>query len=296
MGLRVYREPDLSNPYLIAAWPGIGNIGFIAVDTLRRALQAEAFAEIEPWHYFYPRGVLIQSGELMDMNFPKSRFFYKKLDGRDCIFFVGEEQPSGGRKAYEVADLILDLASLFGCKRVYTAAAAVTATHHKVKPRVWATPNSEDMLEDIRHYPNTVPLSEVEGRGGEGSITGMNGLLLGVARKRGLNGACLLGEIPVYISQFLTPYPRASRSIVEVLSHVLGITPDLSRLDEMTQDVDQNLERFYEMIPPEVRERLDQLKDISNGKGEAAGPITDDEKREIMQNIEDLFNKGGQED
>ena len=41
MGLRLYEEPRLDNPVLIACWPGIGNIGIIAVDILRKAVGAE---------------------------------------------------------------------------------------------------------------------------------------------------------------------------------------------------------------------------------------------------------------
>ncbi len=35
MGVRLYKEPDLNNPLLVACWPGIGNIGILAVDMLR---------------------------------------------------------------------------------------------------------------------------------------------------------------------------------------------------------------------------------------------------------------------
>lgn len=296
MGLRVYREPDLTNPHLIAAWPGIGNIGLIAIDTLRRAVDAEAFAEIEPWHFFYPNGITVQGGELVDMSFPRCRFFYKKFEDKDVIFFIGEEQPTGGRKGYEMVDVILDMASVMGCKRVYTAAAAVTTIHHTVKPKVWAVPNSKDLVQEVRQYHNTVLMSDVADRVGEGNITGLNGLLLGVARKRGLPGICLLGEIPVYVSQFLTPYPKASRSIIEILSNNLGIDPDLSRLDEMDHEVDQNIERFYTMIPEEMREHIDHLKYVNQPEKELEGEITEEDKRDIMQHLEEFFKKGGQED
>jgi len=43
MGLRLYQEPQLENPILVASWPGIGNIGIIAVDTLREVLEAGNF-------------------------------------------------------------------------------------------------------------------------------------------------------------------------------------------------------------------------------------------------------------
>jgi len=69
MGIRLDRMPEVENPVLIAGWPGIGNIGIIAVDTLRGMMRAEEFGEIEPWDFFYPKRVIIRNGELMDLEF-----------------------------------------------------------------------------------------------------------------------------------------------------------------------------------------------------------------------------------
>lgn len=294
-GLRIYHQPDMAEPELIAAWPGIGNIGLIAVDTLRRAVHAEFFAEIEPWRFFFPRGIVVEKGELTDLQFPRCRFFYKRIGSRHVIFFTGDEQPATERKSYEMASLILDLCTLLGCQRIYTAAAAVTGIHHTTKPRVWAVPNSEDLLPEIRQYPNTVLLSHLEDKGGGGNITGLNGLLLGVARSRGIRGTCLLGEIPVYISGLLTPYPKASRAILEVFEHIFGITPDLSHLDTLEREVEQNIAQFYEVLPAEIRSRLDQLRPRTESEPSAEG-ITEDDKKRILQDIEEYFKKGGKGD
>lgn len=296
MGIRFHQEPELEKPDLIAAWPGIGNIGLIAVDTLRGTVNAELFAEIDPWDFFYPRVVTIRDGELKNLQFPACRFYFKKLGRKDLIFFVAEEQPGGGRKGYEMANLVLDVASLQGCERIYTAAAAVAPIHHTMKPRVWTVPNSEELVSEMRRYPNTILMSDLEGRGGEGTITGLNGLLLGVARKRGLDGICLLGEIPVYISQFPTPYPEASKSILEVLSHSLGIRIDLSTIGRLAQEVGQRIEELYDLIPPEIREHIDRLKDVDYVRQEGPGAITEEDKKRIMQNIEEFFKKGSKED
>jgi len=93
MGIRLYREPALENPVLIACWPGIGSIGIMAVDTLRRTAKAEELGEIEPWDSFYPKSVLIRNGESEDMEFPASKFCFRKSSPRDLMIFVGEEQP-----------------------------------------------------------------------------------------------------------------------------------------------------------------------------------------------------------
>ena len=46
----------------------------------------------------------------------------------------------------------------------------------------------------------------------EGQISGLNGVLLGIAAERGMSGGCLLGEIPSVFSQF--PFPKASLEVL----------------------------------------------------------------------------------
>ena len=40
MGIKLYREPKLEKPIMFVSWPGIGNIGIIAVNTLKGILKA----------------------------------------------------------------------------------------------------------------------------------------------------------------------------------------------------------------------------------------------------------------
>ncbi|MBI2848167.1 MAG: PAC2 family protein, partial [Chloroflexi bacterium] len=138
LGIILHREPKMEKPALVASWSGIGNIGLLAVETLRSQLWAEELGEIEPWDFFYPKGVIIREGVLEDLTFPVNKFFCKKAGEKGLILFLGEEQPSGnGRKGYRLASFVLDVAEKLGCQRVYTTGAAVALTHHALKPRVW---------------------------------------------------------------------------------------------------------------------------------------------------------------
>jgi proteasome assembly chaperone (PAC2) family protein len=252
---------------MFCGWPGIGNIGISAIDSLRAVLKAQEFGEIEPWDFFNPRKVTIKKGLLKDLEFPGNKFYFQRIRKRDLIFFIGQEQPSEGRiryaegkKAYKIANLVLDVAEKFGCRRVYTSGAAVTQIHHTVKPRVWAVPNKQSLIEEIREYKNTILMSEIEGRTNQGTITGLNGLLLGVAKKRDLEAICLMGEIPYYLQGAPWPYPKGSKSVLEVLAKILDFKIDLSQLDELAKTVEENIEGFLESlytaeaIPPQVRD------------------------------------------
>ena len=134
MGIKLYKEPKMEHPDLIVGWPGIGNIGILAVDTLRAIVKAEELGEIEPWEFFYPSQVSIKAGVLEDLQFPGNKFYYKSIQGKDLIFFIGEEQPAEtgkgyaeGKKAYQLARLVLEAGEKFGCRRVYTSGAAVAS-------------------------------------------------------------------------------------------------------------------------------------------------------------------------
>ena len=298
MGVIYSRKPQLESPVLIACWPGIGNIGVIAVDTLRGTLQAEEFGQIEPWDFFYPKKVVIKNGVLEDMQFPASRFYFARTQSRDLIFFLGEEQPSeGGRtyarggKAYQMANLVMDVAEEFGCSRVYTSGAAVAPIHHTVVPKVWAVPNSESLLDDVLAYDNTVLMSDFQERGGRGSITGLNGLLLGVARKRGIEAVCVMGEIPVYLQGLPFPYPKASRSVLDVLTAALGLEIETEGINAMVERSEREIERLYQLFPPQMREQLEKLKYVSEAEPEESEPITEEDKKKILEDIERFFKR-----
>ena len=298
MGVKLYKEPKLVNPVMIACWPGIGNIGIMAVDMLRRMVAAEEFGEIESWDFFYPKKIVIRDGELKSLEFPENKFYFKKTEKNDLLFFIGEEQPSDGRggyaegtKAYKMANLVLDVAQRFGCHRIYTSGAAVAPIHHTTRSRVWVVPNSEELLDEVKSYENTVLMSEVEGRDGQGNITGLNGLILGVAKMRGLEAICVMGEIPIYIHGFPVPYPKGTRAVLEVLGAALAVNIPMDEINELIQKSDGEIESVYEKLPSEIRDQLDKLKYVVYTKPSEPEPITEEDKKKILQEIDKLFKK-----
>lgn len=298
MGIRYVRSVELTNPVMVASWPGIGNIGLIAVDTLRRALQAEELAYIEPWEFFYPNRAVIRNGEITEIGFPGSEFFFKRSPSGDIIIFTGEEQPAeGGRvyaeggRAYAMANLVLDLAQKYRCRRIYTSGAAVYPIHHTTRSRVWAVPNTPALLDELRSYNNTVMMSEIEGVGNQGSITGLNGLLLGVARRRGIDAACLMGEIPVYLQGFPFIYPKGSLAVLEVLTAALGVSIDMSEIHRLAEQNEHELTSLYEKLPPEIKVQLDRLRQSSAAASENGEVITEEDKKKILEDIDKFFKR-----
>jgi len=296
MAVKYLSEPTLVNPIMIASWQGIGNIGLVAVDTLRVQLGAEKFAEIEPWDFFYPKRVVIRDSILHTLEFPGSTFYFNRLLRRDVITFVSEEQPNDGnkpfaegKKAYEMANLVVDVAQKYGCTRLYSCGAAVSLSHHALKPRVWIATSSRALNREMTAFDNTVLMGKGEGRGEGGTITGLNGLVLGIAKKRSIETVCLMGEVPDYLSAAPLPYPNASKSLIELMCAILDISIDYGALNEMAVHVDNIISGIYDKLTPEVRERVEHRKAIAREKAET---ISEEEGNWIKEHIEELFKKG----
>lgn len=287
MKAKLFKEPEIEKPVLLCGWPGIGNIGLIAVDTLRIKVGAEEFGEIESLDFFYPRKVKIKEGLLVDLEFPGNKFYFKKLQTKDLIFFIGEEQPRGDQKIYRIGESVLDIAIRFGCQRIFTSGAAVAPIHHQMKPRVWAVPNREDLIDEIIKYENTVLMSGIEGRGGQGYITGLNGLLIGMAKEKGLEAICLMGEFPLYIPHSM-PYPKASKSVLEVLTKILGAEIDLSRLEKWAQETEKRIEEFYQQIPSEIKDRIEKFKYL---KPTELKPFTEEDRKRFFKEVEEFLKR-----
>jgi hypothetical protein len=73
----------------------------------------------------------------------------------------------------------------------------------------------------------------------EGQISGLNGVLLGVAADAGLPGACLLGEMPHLFAQL--PFPKASLAVLEVFTTMTDIEVDFTELAEQAEAVEEQL-------------------------------------------------------
>ncbi|AHB13575.1 hypothetical protein ASJ33_04590 [Dehalococcoides mccartyi] len=293
MGIIYHNKPEMKSPIMLAAWPGIGNVGIVTLATLRDHLGAGVLADIEPEEFFYPAGVSIKNGVQQELRFPLSRFYYQQWCGQDVIIFMGDEQPADGQntyaqgsRAHRMANRVLDVAEELGCQRIITFGAAVTMTHHKIKPKVWTVANNKNFLGMIQERLPEELKSNLAGKNFVTNISGLNGLLLGVAQKRKISAACLMGEIPDYLSHLPLVYPHASRSSLEALRYVIRISVDLFRMDESVREIDEMIADMYSRFPELVRQKLDNRYHQSENQG-----ISDDDEKWLKENINEFFKK-----
>ncbi|MGA9149915.1 MAG: proteasome assembly chaperone family protein [Candidatus Nitrosopolaris sp.] len=227
--------PDLKSPYLICGFPGSGYVGKIAVDHLIEELHAERLADI--YSTSFPPQVLIRSDGTADLM--KNTIFYSKgSSGINLLLLTGDSQPANPDSEYLLAEEIMDIATKFNTNHVFTLAAYITGVFVE-KPRIFGTATDTDT---IRSFSES-NISTMDG----GSITGMNGLIIGIAKLRGIRGTCLLGETSGYVVD-----AKASKSILETLLQIVGINIDMKNLEKRAKDTEMLIQTIEQQMAGRV--------------------------------------------
>jgi len=231
--VKLYARPKLNSPNMLAAWPGISNVSIIVANYLRRKLDFKKLGKIEASYFFDPIGVVVENNVIEAPQFPKSEFYYwkNKGGGSDIILFIGEAQPAA--KGYELANCVLDVGVRFQVKRTFTCAAALTRIHHSESPSVWGVATNQQVAEDLKRCDLV--------QRGNLQIAGLNGLLLGVAKERGIEGVCLLGEVPMYTTRIQNP--MAALAILRALTMMLGIEIDMADLTKLAGEASEKIKQ-----------------------------------------------------
>lgn len=261
--IRFKRKPKLNRPYLIVAWPGMGEVAVKSATYLVEKFKAEEFAYLPAEDFFYFTEATVKEGVLSLPQFPSGKFYYWKNKNKehDLIIFISSSQPDLA-KAEGYSLKIIELAKAFGVERVIGFAAMPLPIEHTQNPNVWFSATSLE-LNGLLKKNNLQVLTE-------GQISGLNGLFIGLAKKAGLDGFCLLGEIPLYTIQ--TENPKASHAILETLSRILNFDLNLSDLMEEANAMDS-----------QINSLLDYLK-----AGPSLGPIGEEEIEKIKKSLSQL--------
>lgn len=213
--MKVHRNPQFAgSPRVVAALPDMGNVAGIGLAFLAKKLGAELFAEL---YSFWPPYVSYKEG-VVDYSQASYRFYC--VEESDLLIFTGDFNPADPRRLYEVCYEVLGMAQRMNAQVLYSIGAALRQGGQS--GTVYAAANSAGVADSLRE-------AGVEMLKGEGQISGFNGLVIGLAKEKGLGAACILGEIdnPNIIQ------PKAAQSVLQALLKVLGLPAfDMAQLDE----------------------------------------------------------------
>lgn len=270
-------DRKLHQPWLVAVWPGMGHVAISAGYYLLAKLGMELFAELSPQGLFDVEYVEIKSGLIRAGQLPRSRFFvWNDPQGkRDIVVFIGEAQPP--REKYALCRKLIAYAKELGVERVFTFAAMATQMHPEHDSRVFAATTQVEGLGELK----TLELELLE----DGHIGGLNGVLLGAAAEGGLQGTCLLGEMPHIFAQL--PFPKASLAVLKTFTKMAGIEVDFAELSEQAQAMEERLGELLASVEHAIEEQGPEQEEAFSSE------TTDEEQlpAQDRRRIEELFTQ-----
>lgn len=227
------KVPVLHDPVLICGFPGSGFVGKLAVDHLIQELRAKHLADI--YSTSFPPQILIRPDGTSDL-IKNSIYYYGEMerDVTSLLLLTGDSQPASPDSEYLLAEEILDLTAKFNPKQIFTLAAYITGVFID-KPRIFGTATH---LEVVKTFQEKGVLA-MDG----GSITGMNGILIGIAKMRGMKGICLLAETSGYVVD-----AKSSKSLLETLLSIIDIKIDMTSLEKRAKDTEALIQTIEQQV------------------------------------------------
>lgn len=222
--------PSPKDPVVICGLPGSGYVGKLAVEHLIRVFNAKRFTEFKS-PSFPPQANVGDDGRVHPM---RGEFYFAETgQGKDLLIFTADAQPTTSLGEYELSDILVRDGKQLGASLVVALAAYITGNFSEDQ-RVYGTSTSAGLGQKLSE--NGVRLMK------GGTITGMNGLVLGMAGINGMQGICLLGETSGYMVD-----PAASEHVLDALSKILDLKIDLSSLKERAVEAKELMEQIQRM-------------------------------------------------
>jgi len=204
--LRLLLKPALKDPVLVEGLPGFGEVGKLAAGLLIKFIRAKPFAEL--YSPYFPDYVFIRENGICRL--PRYEFFASTTCVPNIVVLTGDLQPSAEEVLghYDLCSMILDLAQRVNCKKLITLGGYPTQMPRASGIYVAAT--SESLAASLARQGASI----YQG----GSIVGAAGLVLGLAKLRGLEGGCILSATPG-----IFPDNAAATAVFQFLIKVLGL-------------------------------------------------------------------------
>lgn len=218
------------SPIAIVGMPGIGNVGKLVAEHLRRELKAERIGTIYSPHFPH-QAVMMKSGRLRLVS--NMIYLSKQKKGPDIIIITGDVQAVTPEGQYEVNAMIFRLLKeRFGVGFIYTIGGYTTGEGMPQKRRVFGNATSAAVVSRFKGTKIIFGQSK-------GLIWGSAGLIPAFARIGKVDAACLMGE-----TAMLEVDAAAAKVVIEELSKVLQIKINTNNLDKIIKKTDEIIKQL----------------------------------------------------
>jgi hypothetical protein len=200
----------------------MGNVGSIVINFINKSLKSKPFRTAK---VSFPTYVVDNGGHI---DLPNESWEYKYTDDL-IIFGGGNGQPQDNNELNLLCKDVMNVAEKYSAKFIYTLGGFHTNRVLKNIPKTYVTTTSLELRKQMEKL-------ELDMTPQKSLITGFNGLILGFAKKYGIQGIGMYGEL----NQPDVPQYRAAISIIKTIEKLtyrkLGNTEELEML---AQEIDQ---------------------------------------------------------
>jgi len=225
------KKKELKEPIFLIGLPGIGLVGKICVDYLLKQFKAEKIAELTSDSF--PPSVHTFDAQI---ELIKDELYYCSINGKDFLFLAGPVQPSldfhagSAHEHYEFARAIIEAVAQFGVKKVFTLAGINIGEQRMVKePQIVAAATSKKLLAELKKL-GAITQSQ------DGLISGAAGLILGIAKEKGIEGACLMGETN---ASLIYGDHGAAKKLIEYLVKLFGFSVKMEEIEKESKNIER---------------------------------------------------------
>jgi uncharacterized protein (TIGR00162 family) len=228
------KKPKLKSPVVVEGLPGIGNVARIATDFLIDKLKAKKFLTL--YSTSFPNSVLLNDDSSIDL--PKIEMYY--CEKPELIIIIGDAQPAGEQESYALANKILDILDIHKPEKIVTIGGIGLTSEPRV-PKVYGAVTDKKLIPELKKFG-----VKFDGSKTVGIIIGATGLLLGLAKLRGMKAVSLLVQTfgdPTYFGF------RASKQVLEVLKGYLNLSFSLEDIDKEIKKIEEKKRKRIKRMP-----------------------------------------------
>jgi proteasome assembly chaperone (PAC2) family protein len=220
MDVKKIQDFKLKDIILISSLPDMGKVGGLVTQHLTKKLETKKAAEIilsdKPWVNL--KDALIE--------LPHDKYTISVNEKNSVVIFTGENQPQEPSTVFEIANTVLDTVGRMGNIKMIVSAGGYLPSDNGKATRVYGVGTNKNSIETLKSYDLKPLSSEVK------SITWFNGVILGIAKNRNIEGIGLFGEI----QDAESPQYKAASNILKVIEKILKTKIDTKELDDKVDD------------------------------------------------------------
>ncbi|KXB07872.1 hypothetical protein AKJ58_01580 [candidate division MSBL1 archaeon SCGC-AAA385D11] len=232
-------KAEVGEPIFIEGLLGVGHVGLLASTHLVKELRCKKIADVYSPHFNHPAshadipGVVYSEDGMVTLN--RNEIFYNKEN--NLFIYKGIYQADYCEFYYRHANKIMDFCEEFNVSGVYTLGGLGTG-EEKENSEARAVITDPKTAEIVQNH-----VKILKGREDEPGVTGLSGLLIGLAHKNGITGISLLGE-----TQGRFPDPKAAKSVLKALSGIIGFEVNLESLEKVTKKLEKKKKKIRKML------------------------------------------------